>query len=315
MRIPILTTQPINNPYGYVYLTTVLKTGKMYIGQHAKSEFDPTYVGSGIDISELKQSIGIEGFHVQIIDWATDKDDLDMKEIWWIGFFNAVDSENFYNRDTGGSGFKAGKNHPMNDPEKRKEFIQKISNSCKGRKLSKSTKEKISKAVSGKNNGFYGKHHTQQSIDKMKSNLPDYSGKNNPNYGNTWSEGQRKTQSEKVKKYLENNPNPFQDKQHNEESKQKMKKSWDYSKHFSEETKRKMSESHKGRTPANTRSVVQLTLSGEFIQEFQCVEQASVLGFQSQGIIPCCKGRKTQYKGYKWKYSSEYYKNKKEETT
>ena len=40
-----------------------------------------------------------------------------------------------------------------------------------------------SEYMSGENNPFYGKNHTRESIERMKSSLPDYRGENNPFYG------------------------------------------------------------------------------------------------------------------------------------
>ena len=40
--------------------------------------------------------------------------------------------------------------------------------------------EEHSKHISGKNNPFYGKHHTEESRQKMRENRPDVSGENNP---------------------------------------------------------------------------------------------------------------------------------------
>lgn len=50
----------------------------------------------------------------------------------------------------------------------------------KGRLLSNETKAKISKAVSGENNGFYGKKHTDETRKKMSANHADFTGDKNP---------------------------------------------------------------------------------------------------------------------------------------
>ena len=38
----------VPNPYGYVYVTTNLVTGKRYCGKHKSSKYDPSYLGSGV---------------------------------------------------------------------------------------------------------------------------------------------------------------------------------------------------------------------------------------------------------------------------
>jgi hypothetical protein len=50
----------------------------------------------------------------------------------------------------------------------------KIRNKAKGRKSSQETKDKISKASSGENNGMYGKNHTQDTIDKLRCLPKEY---------------------------------------------------------------------------------------------------------------------------------------------
>jgi len=47
--------------------------------------------------------------------------------------------------------------------------IQKMSNSHKGKKLEKDHKQKISEKTKGINNPFYGKKHTEETIQKLKS--------------------------------------------------------------------------------------------------------------------------------------------------
>lgn len=64
----------------------------------------------------------------------------------------------------------------------------KISRGNKGKKVSEITKKKISKATEGKNNPMYGKHHTEESKQKIRDNRPNVFGKNSP----TWKGGKIK---------------------------------------------------------------------------------------------------------------------------
>lgn len=66
------------------------------------------------------------------------------------------------------------------------------------------------KTISGENNPFYGKHHSEETREKMRKNHADFSGKNHPNYG--------------ISRYGKDNPN--------------------YGNRYSEETRRKISENH-----------------------------------------------------------------------
>ena len=54
--------------------------------------------------------------------------------------------------------------------------------------------------------------------------------------------------SEHSKLHSEGEHNPMYGNKHSEEARNKMSDSWNYYKHFTEETKNKMSEAHKGNT-------------------------------------------------------------------
>lgn len=72
---------------------------------------------------------------------------------------------------------------------------------------------------------------------------------------------------------------------------------------LSEITKAKIAKSH-------SIPVVQLTLSGEFIQEFPSAKiAADILGLIRTNITACCKKKpkKVSVGGYKWMYKKEYY--------
>lgn len=61
---------------------------------------------------------------------------------------------------------------------------------------------KISKAVTGENNPFYGKVHTTESKLKMSDNHINYNGENNPFYGKTHREETKKIIKEKRKNQI-----------------------------------------------------------------------------------------------------------------
>ena len=42
--VPRFMTPTVENPYGYIYLTVNTVNGNMYIGKHARSEFDKKYL-------------------------------------------------------------------------------------------------------------------------------------------------------------------------------------------------------------------------------------------------------------------------------
>lgn len=91
---------------GYVYLTTNLVNNKKYVGQHeyAGKQLDPEYVGSGKLLSKAIKKYGKENFSCEILEWCDTKENLNIREKFWIDHYNAIDNENFYNLAAGGTG-------------------------------------------------------------------------------------------------------------------------------------------------------------------------------------------------------------------
>lgn len=77
----------------------------------------------------------------------------------------------------------------------------------------------------------------------------------------------------------------------------------------SDETKRKRAESLKGHRvnrESLEKAVVQMSLSGEFIEEHKSMTLAAASIGKTQSAVPhiseCCKGKRQQCFGFKWKY-------------
>lgn len=51
-----------------------------------------------------------------------------------------------------------------------------------------------------------------------------------------------------------------------------------------------------------SKPVMQYSLDGKFIKEFPSVMECSRNGFDCSAVCNCCNGKKTQYKGFIWKY-------------
>lgn len=70
----------------------------------------------------------------------------------------------------------------------------------------------------------------------------------------------------------------------------------------SEDTRKKLSESHIGNTSAPRKKVYQYTMSGELVKIWNSTSKCGKNGF-SQGIISeCCNGKRKYHKNYIWKY-------------
>lgn len=123
--------------YGYIYKTTNLINGKIYIGQHKAEEFDSTYKGSGTLLQEAIKKYGKENFKVQLIKECFDRNDLDYYEVYYIDKFNSRNLSIGYNITQGGqTKFFTGMKHS-------KESKIKMSSSAKNHKHLATTSGKI----------------------------------------------------------------------------------------------------------------------------------------------------------------------------
>ena len=173
--------------YGVIYKITNKVNGKVYIGQTIEG-FKKRYKNNlkkYTHNNHLRNSIqkyGIDNFDIcEVFDIAFTLDELNIKEKVWIDIYNSINSNYGYNKHTGGDNYKT----------------------------TEETKKKISENhadINGKNNPMYGKHHTEETKEKIRqsksgSNNPMYGivGKEHPNYGKKQSE-------ETIEKLKKNNP-------------------------------------------------------------------------------------------------------------
>lgn len=185
--------------YGYIYKTINLINNKQYIGQHASDIFDTNYLGSGKLLIQAINKYGKENFKVFIIEWRNSQEQLDTQEIYWISYYDAVKSNNFYNLAIGGkqgnrkgSKFSDEARKHCSEAHKKenlsKETLKRMSEGHKGipspnkgKKLSEEHKIKISKSC---------KNMSKEARDKISKSL----------LGNTRRKG--KKLSEETKKKL-----------------------------------------------------------------------------------------------------------------
>lgn len=147
--------------YGYIYKITVNDSNSIlyncyYIGRHISKKFDDGYYGSGVIIKDYINKKGTDFLKKDILCICESENELNEKELKSIGDLYQTDS--YFN---GGKclNMKAGGDCGLANDE---------------------AKRKMSMATSGSNNGFYGKHHSQQLKDYY-SKL--FNGEKNPMYG------------------------------------------------------------------------------------------------------------------------------------
>lgn len=95
--------------FGYIYKTTDLKNGKIYIGQHKSTTFvGESYIGSGVIIQKIRQSCINQGISIkerlctELIEECSTAEQLNEREIYWISFYNSTDPRIGYNLHIGG---------------------------------------------------------------------------------------------------------------------------------------------------------------------------------------------------------------------
>lgn len=109
-----------------IYITKNLINGKKYIGKDSHN--DPNYLGSGALLLEDIKLYGKENFKKEILEYCT-KENLGEREEYWIDYFEAVKSKNFYNIRSKTSGWY---NKNLNE-NKYKYVVDKISKSSIGK--------------------------------------------------------------------------------------------------------------------------------------------------------------------------------------
>lgn len=215
--------------YGYIYKTTNLLNGKIYIGQHTESKFNQKYLGSGLRLKDSIRKHGRENFKVELIEKCDSYEELNNREKYWISFFNSENSKIGYNLCAGGVAPRYdGENHPMYGRHHSNESKEKNRQSHLGKICSEETKRKIGMKQKGK--VISQEQRMAISMAMTGKHLSD----------------------EHKRKISEANMGRKQ-KPVCEETREKLRKA-NLGKQLTEETRRKMSESHKGKfTPGNNK--------------------------------------------------------------
>jgi len=192
----------------FIYSTTNLINNKQYVGQTIK-ESGVEYLGSGLLIMKAIKKYGKGSFERQVLIECSSQQELNEQEIFWIGRLDTM-IPNGYNLALGGVG--------------------------PGR-CSEETKRRISEANIGK----ICPAERRERISETRVKRGSAKGKNNPNYGNSWSE-------ETKRRISEGNKNKII----SEETKRKQsealkgRQAWNKGRTFSEEIRSKMSKSKSG---------------------------------------------------------------------
>lgn len=89
--------------FGYIYLTTNLNNGKMYIGQHINCRFNKKYFGSGKLLKKAIIKYGVNNFLTVPLLYCSTKIDLDNAEKYFIQKLKICGKKKCYNLANGGA--------------------------------------------------------------------------------------------------------------------------------------------------------------------------------------------------------------------
>lgn len=158
--------------YHYVYKTTNIVTGKIYIGAHSSTTISDNYLGSGKILKDAIKKYGKESFSRTILEFFETRDAAFQREAELVTE-NFIKEDSNYNMCPGGLGSTV----------KTQEFKNQVSKKLKGRKFSEEHSRNKSLAQTGEKNHRYG---------KSNPNTPVLYGKDNGMFGRMHSEETKK---------------------------------------------------------------------------------------------------------------------------
>lgn len=168
----------IQNPYGFIYITTNMVNGKRYLGQKKFDAYWKSYLGSGTIFKRAIKKYGKENFSRNIVHICYSEEELNKAEYDFTIFLNVVENPNWYNLKEGGPNGTYGEE----------------------------TRRKISENhadVSGEKHPFYGKHLTEEHKKRLADGRREKcSGENNPWYGKQLPEDIKNKISKAVSKQV-----------------------------------------------------------------------------------------------------------------
>lgn len=286
--------------YGYVYKVTNKVNNMSYIGKHKPKEnekFDD-YLGSGYYILRAIHKWGKENFTKVIIDWGYSLEDLNEKEKFWISFYDAAHSKEFYNVAEGGDGGSYWDNYSEERKAELRAKMSKIYHSKSDEEKAKIRELLKKRAKRGKDNYFYGKH---------------MCGKDHPRFGVRLTQEQKHHLSIMGKKYkptqetLEKQRMTALTSEKCIAQRERLHSLPDLGERISNGLKNseKFQKAVRENNKKKRIAVDQFTKDGKFIRTWESIKAARRAGYCESSIQYCIKGKMKTSAGCIWKVHEE----------
>lgn len=146
--------------YSFVYLTTNLINGKQYVGSHSTNEREDGYLGSGRFFLKAIKKYGKQNFNREILKECFSTIEARNLESIYIEKHNTLYPNGYNISPKGGIGF--------NGAILAESTKAKIGKANTGKIRTAEMRKNISNATKGKISQFKGKHHTEETIKKIK---------------------------------------------------------------------------------------------------------------------------------------------------
>ena len=199
--------------YYTVYKIRNLVNNKIYIGVHKTEDIDDGYMGSGLLLRRAQEKYGIENFTKEILEVFNSSEEMfDMESLLVNEDF--VSRADTYNLKEGGYG---GWDHITSEhlANSTKRKVSQPLNAKKGleaiRWLYENDREWIEKKTavysksiikyyeSGGKNGFLGREHSEETLEKLRGHTRQ-TGNKNSQFGTMWIYNLEEKLSKKIKK-------------------------------------------------------------------------------------------------------------------
>lgn len=226
---------------GFIYLTTNLVNGKIYIGRHEFNKENKIYIGSGSKFRLALKKYGRENFKRKILRICHSEHELTIWEYVYIKKYHSQDKNIGYNIADGN--VNTSKYNPTKLPEVRKKMMEINRRTTSDPDYRKRQSEIMKEYFKTHPGTFCGKKHSEETKEKIrKSRL----GKPAWNKGKPASEEQKRKQSEKMKGKYKGEKSPLYGRHPSLEARRKMSESAK-KKIFTEEHRRHLSEAQRRR--------------------------------------------------------------------